>query len=116
MRETCHSEPCLHCEDTVIMFVFSEPKVVAKVKRQVWTAAATDAFFEGLCQVSLDCLQSKDTHVTFMGCGFTSGGQESGYVLCAAVREIKARKHCIKPLPLVLKDKRDCLSEGERYS
>ena len=71
------------------MFVFSEPKVVAKVKRQVWTAAATDAFFEGLCQVSLDCLESKDTHVTFMGCGFTSGGQESGYVCCAAVCEIK---------------------------
>ena len=63
MREMCHSEPCLHCEDTVIMFVFSEPKVVAKVKRQVWTAAATDAFFEGLCQVILDCLESKDTHV-----------------------------------------------------
>ena len=31
---------------------------MAKVKRQVWTAAATDAFFEGLCQVSLDCLES----------------------------------------------------------
>ena len=67
--------------------------------------------------VILDCLESKDTHVTFMGCGFTSGGQESGYVLCAAVCKIKARKHYIKPLPsLVLKDKRGCLSEGERYS
>ena len=51
-------------------FVFSEPKVVAKVKRQVWTAAATDAFFEGLCQVSQNCLESKDIHVI---CVFIDG-------------------------------------------
>lgn len=56
---------------------------MAKVKRQVWTAAATDAFFEGLCQVSLGCLESKDILIV-MKHVFTSGGQESGSVqLCA---------------------------------
>lgn len=49
---------------------------MAKVKRQVWTAAATDAFFEGLCQVSQGCLESKDILIV-MKHGFTSGGQES---------------------------------------
>ena len=32
--------------------VFPETKVAAKVKRQVWTTTAVDAFFEGLYQVS----------------------------------------------------------------
>ena len=31
--------------------VFLETKVAARVKRQVWTKTAVDAFFEGLYQV-----------------------------------------------------------------
>ena len=47
--------------------------------------------------------------MVFMGRGFTSGGQKSG-----AVRKIQASKHYIESLPLVLKDKRSCFSQGER--
>ena len=40
-----------------------------------------------------------------MGCGFTSGGQESGSVFSAAVCKIQASKRYIKSLPLIPKDK-----------
>ena len=41
----------------------------------------------------------------FMGCGFTSGGQESWSVFSAAVCKIQASKHYIISLPLVRKIK-----------
>ena len=41
--------------------------------------------------------------MVFMGCGFTSGGQESGSVFSAAMCKIQASKRYIEPLPLVLK-------------
>ena len=46
--------------------------------------------------------------MVFMGCSFTSGGQESRSVFSAAVCKIQASKHCVESLPLVLKDKRSC--------
>ena len=52
--------------------------------------------------------------MVFMGRGLTSGGQESGSVFGAAVRKRQASKRYIKSLPLVLKDKRSCFSQGER--
>ena len=52
--------------------------------------------------------------MVFMGHGLTSGGQELGSVFSAAVRKIQASKRYIKFLPLVLKDKRSCFSQGER--
>ena len=52
--------------------------------------------------------------MVFIGCGFTSGGQELGSVFSAAVCKIQAGKCYIKFLPLVLKDKRSCFSQGER--
>ena len=54
--------------------------------------------------------------MVFMGLGFTSGGQESGSVFSAAVCIIQASKHYIESLPLVLKDKRNCFSQGERFA
>ena len=47
-----------------------------------------------------------DIRDVFMGCGFTSGGQESGSVFGAAVCKIQASKWYVESLPLVLKDKR----------
>ena len=41
-----------------------------------------------------------------MGCGFTSGEQESGSVFSAAVCKIRAIKRYIESLPLVPKVKR----------
>ena len=52
--------------------------------------------------------------MVFMGRGLTSGGQELGSVFSAAVCKIQASKRYIKSLPLVLKDKRSCYSQGER--
>ena len=52
--------------------------------------------------------------MVFMGCGFTSGGQESGSMFSAAVYKIKAGECYIESLPLVLKDKRNCFSQAER--
>ena len=49
-----------------------------------------------------------------MGRGFTFGGQELGSVFSAAVCKIQASKCYIQSLPLVLKDKRSCFSQGER--
>ena len=54
--------------------------------------------------------------MVFMGCGFTSGEQESGSVLSAAVCKIQASKLYIESLPLVPKDKRSCFSQGERFT
>ena len=53
--------------------------------------------------------------MVFMGCGFTSGGQELGSVFSTAVCKIQASKRYIESLPLVLKDKRRCFSQGERF-
>ena len=54
--------------------------------------------------------------MVFMGCGFTSGGQESGSVFSASMCIIQASKHYVESLPLVLKDKRSCFSQGERFA
>ena len=53
--------------------------------------------------------------MVFMGRGFTSGGQKSGSVFSTAVCKIQASKRCVESLPLVLKDKRNCFSQGERF-
>ena len=52
--------------------------------------------------------------MVFMGHGCTSGGQESGSVFSASVCIIQASKRNVESLPLVLKDKRSCFSQGER--
>ena len=52
--------------------------------------------------------------MVFMGRGFTSGGQESGSVFSASMCIIQASKRYVESLPLVLKDKRSCFSQGER--
>ena len=52
--------------------------------------------------------------MAFMGRGFTSTGQEPRCVFSAAVCKIQASKCYIKSLPLVLKNKRSCFSQGER--
>ena len=54
--------------------------------------------------------------MVFMGCGFTSGGQESGSVFSASMCIIQASKRYVESLPLVLKDKRSCFSQGERFA
>ena len=61
-----------------------------------------------------------------MGCDFTSGGQESGggggggggggwSVFSTAVCKL-ASKCCVEFLPLVLKAKRSCFSQDERFA
>ena len=52
--------------------------------------------------------------MVFMRRGFTSTGEESGSVFSAVVCKIQASKRYIESLPLVLKDKRSCFSQGER--
>ena len=52
--------------------------------------------------------------MVFMGHGFTSGGQELGFVLSASMCIIQASKRYVEFLPLVLKDKRSCFSQGEK--
>ena len=54
--------------------------------------------------------------MVFMGRGFTSGGQGSGSVFSASVRIVQASKRYVEYLPLVLKDKRSCFSQGERFA
>ena len=54
--------------------------------------------------------------MVFMGRGFTSGGQESGSVFSASVCIVQANKRCVESLPLVLKDKRSCFSQGEKFA
>ena len=54
--------------------------------------------------------------MVFMGRGFTSEGQESGSVFSAPVCIIQASKRCVESLLLVLKDKRSCFSQGERFA
>ena len=48
--------------------------------------------------------------------GFTFEGQESGSVFSAAVCKIQASKGHVESLPLVLKDRRSCFSQGERFT
>ena len=54
--------------------------------------------------------------MVFMGHGFTSGGQELGSMFSTAVCKIQVSKRYIESLPLVLKDKRSCFSQGERFA
>ena len=54
--------------------------------------------------------------MVFMGCGFTSGGQESGSVLSTAMCKIQASKRYVESLQLMLKNKRSCFSKGERFA
>jgi len=54
--------------------------------------------------------------MVFMGCGFTSGGQELGSMFGAAVCQIQAGKQCIESFLLVLKDRRSFFSQSERFS
>ena len=42
--------------------------------------------------------------MVFMGCSFTSGGQELGSVFSTAVCKIQASKRYVESSPLVLKD------------
>ena len=51
-----------------------------------------------------------------MGCGFTSGGQESGSVFSASVCIIQAIKHYVESLPLLFEDRRSCFSQGEKFA
>ena len=51
-----------------------------------------------------------------MRCDFTSRGQELGSVFSADVGKVQASKCYIESLPLVLKDKRSCFSQGERFA
>ena len=54
--------------------------------------------------------------MVFMGCDFTSGGQDLRSVFSAAVCKIQASKRCVESLPLVLKDRRRCFSQVERFT
>ena len=54
--------------------------------------------------------------MVFMGRGFTSGGQESGSVFSASVCIIQASKRYVESLLLVLKDRRSCFSQDERFA
>ena len=54
--------------------------------------------------------------MVFMGRGFTFGGQELGSVFSAAVCKIQASERYVESLPLVLKDRRSCFSQGERFA
>ena len=52
--------------------------------------------------------------MVFMGRGFTSKGQKLRPVFSAAVCKIQDSKRYVESLPLVLKDKGSCFSQGER--
>ena len=54
--------------------------------------------------------------MVFMGRDLTSGGQELGSVFSASVCKIHASKRCVESLPLVLKDRRSCFSQDERFA
>ena len=55
--------------------------------------------------------------MVFMGRGFTSGGKESGSVFSEAVCKILAAKSYVESLvPLVLKDKGSCFSQGQVFA
>ena len=54
--------------------------------------------------------------MVFMGHGFTSGGQELGSMFSTAVCKIQVSKRYVESLPLVLKDKRRCFSQDERFT
>ena len=55
--------------------------------------------------------------MVFMGRGFTSRRQESGYVFSPAMCEkMQASKRYVESLPLVLKDKGSYFSQGERFT
>ena len=50
----------------------------------------------------------------FMGCGFISGGQDSGSVFSAAVCKIQASKRYVESLLFVLKDKKAASLRGKK--
>ena len=54
--------------------------------------------------------------MVFMGRGFTSGGQESRSVFSTSMCIIQASKRYVESLPLVLKDKKSCFSQDERFA
>ena len=55
--------------------------------------------------------------MVFVERGFTSGGQESRSAFSAAVCKKKQASKCyVESLTLVLKDKRSCFSQGERFA
>ena len=63
-----------------------------------------------------DAVSAPAKKMAFMGRGFTSRGRESGSVFSASMCIIQASKHYVESLPLVLKDKRSCFSQGERFA
>ena len=52
--------------------------------------------------------------MVFKGHGFTSRGQKMVSGFSAAACKIQGSKRYIESLPLVVKDKRNCFSQGER--
>jgi len=52
----------------------------------------------------------------FMGRGFTSGGQGLGSVFSTAVCKIQTSEHYVESLTLVLKDKKSCFLQDERFA
>ena len=54
--------------------------------------------------------------MVIMGRGFTFGGQELGSAFSAVVCKIQASKSYVESLPLVLKNRRSCFSQGERFA
>ena len=59
---------------------------------------------------SLDCIDG------FMGRGFTSGGQESGFVFSAAVCKIQASKCYVESLVLRINEAASLKVKGSLYS
>ena len=57
-----------------------------------------------------------DTIDVFHGAWLHFRRQESGSVFSAAVCKIQASKSYVESLPSVLKDKRSCFSQGERFA
>ena len=56
------------------------------------------------------------TLLIVIGCGFTSRGQELRSGFSAAVCKIQAIECCVESLPLMIKDKRSCFSQSERFA
>ena len=54
--------------------------------------------------------------MVFMWRGFTSGEQELGSVISATMYKIQASKCYVEFLPLVLKGRKSCFSQGERFA
>ena len=69
--------------------------------------------FRNVCVEYMGFRIFKDVfQIIFMGSGFTSEGSAFSVVVC----KIQASKRYIESLPLVLKDKKSCFSQGERFA